>query len=250
MMDVLWCRQVFFHSTLSIYFSSMECIGLENVPQHGPVIFTGNHMNQFVDAAVIVVTCPRKVGFLVAEKSMRKPIIGDFARALGSVGVSRPQDYAKRGAGAVTLQGLRVLGRDTQFTRQFKPGDKLRPGRSAESYRLSVLSDTEALLVEEVGEASPLHEPQGVELSYDVLEHVDQALVFRHVHAALADGNCIGIFPEGGSHDHTDLLPLKAGVSVIAFGALDKYDVNARIVPVGLNYFRGTHSTSLQSPCH
>lgn len=88
--------------------------------------------------------------------------------------------------------------------------------------------------------------------------------MYRHVHAALKDGNCIGIFPEGGSHDQTDLLPLKAGVSAIAFGALEKYDVNVRIgpscpsaclsspitphhfivlycivVPVGLNYFRG-----------
>jgi 1-acyl-sn-glycerol-3-phosphate acyltransferase len=50
-----------------------------------------------VDAAVIVITCPRKVGFLVAEKSMKKAIIGDFARAVGSIGVARPQDYAKKG---------------------------------------------------------------------------------------------------------------------------------------------------------
>lgn len=29
----------------------------------------------------------------------------------------------------------------------------------------------------------------------------------------------MGIFPEGGSHDRTDLLPLKAGVAVIALEA-------------------------------
>ena len=33
--------------------------------------------------------------------------------------------------------------------------------------------------------------------------------MFSAVHAALANGGCIGIFPEGGSHDRTDLLPLK-----------------------------------------
>jgi glycerol-3-phosphate O-acyltransferase/dihydroxyacetone phosphate acyltransferase len=49
----------------------------------------------------------------------------------------------------------------------------------------------------------------------------------------------LGIFPEGGSHDNTDLLPLKVGVAAIAFGVLEKYDVNVPIVPVGLNYFRG-----------
>ncbi len=39
-------------------------------------------------------------------------------------------------------------------------------------------------------------------------------MVFDH----LLDDGCIGIFPEGGSHD---LLPLKAGVAVMALGAMD-----------------------------
>lgn len=170
---VYFCVKVFFHSTLSIYFSSMEFIGLENIPQHGPVIFTGNHMNQFVDAAVIVVTCPRKVGFLVAEKSMKKAIIGDFARAVGSIGVSRPQDYAKRGPGQIRLRGLRLEGRDTALG-ALKPGDKIRPGRSPESYKLVVHGDEAAELVEELGEPSPLSEPQDTWMDYDILEHVDQ----------------------------------------------------------------------------
>ena len=33
--------------------------------------------------------------------------------------------------------------------------------------------------------------------------------MFDKVHAALAKGECLGIFPEGGSHDNTHLLPLK-----------------------------------------
>ena len=37
---------MFFQSIFSIYFSSMEFIGLENIPPYGPVIFTCNHMNQ------------------------------------------------------------------------------------------------------------------------------------------------------------------------------------------------------------
>ena len=43
-------------------------------------------------------------------------------------------------------------------------------------------------------------------------------MVFDH----LLDDGCIGIFPEGGSHDRPDLLPLKAGVAVMALGAMDK----------------------------
>ena len=42
----------------------------------------------------------------------------------------------------------------------------------------------------------------------------------------------------GGSHDRTDLLPLKAGVSLMALGAMaDHPDVHVKIVPVGLSYF-------------
>lgn len=42
----------------------------------------------------------------------------------------------------------------------------------------------------------------------------------------------------GGSHDRTDLLPLKAGVSLMALGAMaDNPKLKVRIVPVGLSYF-------------
>jgi len=35
--------------------------------------------------------------------------------------------------------------------------------------------------------------------------------MFDKVHSALAGGKNLCIFPEGGSHDNTDLLPLKVG---------------------------------------
>jgi glycerol-3-phosphate O-acyltransferase/dihydroxyacetone phosphate acyltransferase len=42
----------------------------------------------------------------------------------------------------------------------------------------------------------------------------------------------------GGSHDRTDLLPLKAGVSLMALGAMaSDPDCKVKIVPVGLSYF-------------
>lgn len=99
-----------------------------------------------------------------------------------------------------------------------------------------IISDTR---VELVIEDSLSDEPQGDWLTYDILGHVDQNDMFSKVHQALSEGRCMGIFPEGGSHDNTHLLPLKAGIAVIAFGTLEKYDVNVSIVPVGLNYFRG-----------
>lgn len=60
--DVIYrSARVFLHSVLSISFKSVEIVGLDNVPTEGPVIFTGNHANQFVDGLVVMMTSPRKV---------------------------------------------------------------------------------------------------------------------------------------------------------------------------------------------
>lgn len=63
---------------MSIFFSSMEVLGKQNIPEHGPVIFTGNHMNQFVDGAIMMITNPKRVGFLVAEKSFKTMVVGEY----------------------------------------------------------------------------------------------------------------------------------------------------------------------------
>lgn len=231
--------KVFFHSLISIFFSSVEVLGRQHIPEHGPVIFTGNHMNQFVDAAVMVITSPLRVGFLVAEVSFKKAIIGVLARAAGGIPVSRPQDMAKKGPGQVQLVGLKMIGEGTAFN-SLKKGDKLRPGRSPNAYRVrTIVSDTEVELGEEKGESSPQDEPQNTMMDYDILSAVDQSKMFDTVQGELARGKCLGIFPEGGSHDRTDLLPLKVGVAAIAFGVHDKFERNVPIIPVGLNYFRG-----------
>ncbi len=39
--------------------------------------------------------------------------------------------------------------------------------------------------------------------------------MFDTVQNELAKGKCLGIFPEGGSHDRTDLLPLKVPFFVL-----------------------------------
>ena len=71
------------------------------------------------------------------------------------------------------------------------------------------------------------------------MPHIDLQDTFKNVLEKLSSGGTIGIFPEGGSHDRTDLLPLKVGVSLIAYAQLDSGN-NFPIIPVGLNYFR-TH---------
>lgn len=124
-----------------------------------------------------------------------------------------------------------MIGDGTAFTR-LRHGDKIRPGRSPEMYRVrEIISDTEAVLAEDKGEVSPLSEAQyqgeGNWVSYDILESIDQTAMFHHVHSALASGQCLGIFPEGGSHDRTDLLPLKVHPHIysVVFSVLQPFNV-------------------------
>jgi 1-acyl-sn-glycerol-3-phosphate acyltransferase len=58
--------------------------------------------------------------------------------------------------------------------------------------------------------------------------------MFRAVHAALAGGAAVGIFPEGLSHDEPTLAPLRTGAARIALGAHTLSRRSFPIVPVGL----------------
>lgn len=56
---------------------------------------------------------------------------------------------------------------------------------------------------------------------------------------ALHNNQCIGIFPEGGSHDQTKLLPLKPGVSIMALGSMLKFpNLKVNVIGCGLKYFK------------
>jgi len=80
---------------------------------------------------------------------------------------------------------------------------------------------------------------QDCEYEFLIIPKIDQSDVYQHVWAHLGSGGCLGIFPEGGSHDNTRLLPFKAGVSLMALGTTMKYDKLVSIIPCGLKYFKG-----------
>ena len=50
------------------FFESITVLGLHNIPKKGPVIFCGNHNNQFVDGSIAFFTSNRDVQFMVAAK--------------------------------------------------------------------------------------------------------------------------------------------------------------------------------------
>uniref|UniRef100_A0A6B2L0W6 Phospholipid/glycerol acyltransferase domain-containing protein n=1 Tax=Arcella intermedia TaxID=1963864 RepID=A0A6B2L0W6_9EUKA len=206
---------------------------LEEIPPDAAVVFVGNHQNQFMDAALLLGHCPRSVGFLVAQKSM-KGVIGFFARLFNSIPVARPQDTAKNGPGTITFtQGSNVLtGVGTKFITLNVGKQSICPKGEDPIRVKEVVSDTELILLD-----IPKKSAQNV--PYKIFDKMDQSQVYSEVWKRLEHGGSIGIFPEGGSHDRTELLPLKAGVALMALGAMAKSGVSVYVVPCGLNYFSG-----------
>lgn len=145
-----------------------------------------------------------------------------------------------------SLKKLTIHGRDGFTTSAFRVGDKLRPMGTATGVKvLKILDDTSCIVdvtaVSEADMATIFSTSENSEnRTYDILKHVDLHSMFEKVLDRLARGGVFGIFPEGGSHDRTDLLPLKVGVALIAYSALERDGISVPIVPVGLNYFR-TH---------
>ncbi|KEP66565.1 UNVERIFIED_CONTAM: glycerol-3-phosphate-acyltransferase [Hammondia hammondi] len=83
---------------------------------------------------------------------------------------------------------------------------------------------------------------------YKILPKIEQREVYEAVTHSLVDGDCIGIFPEGGSHDRTTLLPLKPGVAIMAIGGAAA-GADVMIVPVGLVY-HNPHKTQSRATIH
>ncbi len=66
---------------------------------------------------------------------------------------------------------------------------------------------------------------------------LDNDAAFTALTAVLARGEAMGIFPEGLSHDDSQLKRLKTGAARIAFDAATKHpDIRIRVVPSGLTY--------------
>ena len=188
---------------------------------------------------VIRTEAHRRIAFLIAEKSMRRKFIGKIARMAGAVPVGRALDSTKPGSGKVympdpTNEPLLVRGVGTHFKSEAQIGGLLVlptvDGTAANTEIADILSDEEIKLKKEFKGDIPLkqltgrsfgNEPAtqdgGIEgdefegTPYKTAPKVDQSVVYDAVFERLQAGGCVGIFPEGGSHDRTELLPLKGG---------------------------------------
>lgn len=240
---VVWLFLKIFH----LFFREIRSRGAFRIPTEGPVIFVAApHANQFIDPMLVMqqikTEAGRRVSFLIAEKSLHRKFIGTVARLALAIGVVRAQDNLKPASGKIFIDfdtnPLLVRGQGTKFTKELKVKGLLGLPNSLGNAEIDqIISDTELLLRKEYKNSKGRAlASQGT--TYKFAPHVDQSSVYRYVFEHLNKGGCIGIFPEGGSHDRSDLLPLKAGVAIMALGAIEAYpDCNVKIVAVGMNYF-------------
>ncbi|CZT40927.1 probable CTR1 suppressor protein [Rhynchosporium secalis] len=273
-----WVYDVFlwtFSILVDLFFREVHPRGSWKVPRRGPVIFVAApHANQFVDPLILMRTlrteCHRRAAFLIAAKSMNRWLIGWFARKVGAVPVGRALDMVKPGSGTIYLPDpindpLLVRGVGTRFDgEEVQIGGLLVlpsiNGTAANAEVEEVISATEIKLKKPFKGQAAMQQLTGREdvdsngrfadqtvkggpdgfsgSKYKTAPKVDQTQVYDAVFDRLSAGGAVGIFPEGGSHDRTELLPLKAGVAIMALGALAASpDSGLKIVPCGMNYF-------------
>ena len=183
----------------------------------------------------------RRISWLIAEKSFKRPFIGLLARNMGSVPVARAMDNMKPGAGTVYLPDpvnnptlLRGVGTNFEGPGFEPEGTVALPTINGTSHSTAIreIRGPEELILKKpfvskdplfqltgrrditddgqfTGDASDTNLSEFKGSKFKVAPHVDQTAVYDAVFSRLAAGGCVGIFPEGGSHDRPDLLPLK-----------------------------------------
>ncbi|CXJ18735.1 glycerol-3-phosphate 1-O-acyltransferase, putative [Plasmodium berghei] len=219
---------------VSSLFGDVNIINPENVPLYGSVIFVGNHNNQFIDACVLVASIPRQVKFIVAEKSMKRAVIGELARVAGCISVKRPEDLKFKGIGRIywNTGDTKIKGINTRFKLDVQIGDKLMTQNKIFSVT-KIESEIELILQDPIN-INCEDKVNGV--PFKIVPKINQSEVYNLVTHSLKNGDTIGIFPEGGSHDRTNLLPLKPGVAIMTLCALADGIEDVSIIPVGLSY--------------
>jgi glycerol-3-phosphate O-acyltransferase/dihydroxyacetone phosphate acyltransferase len=185
----------------------------------------------------------RRIHFLIAEKSMKRRFVGTMAGLSGAVSVGRAMDTMKPAPGKIYLPDpvndpCLVRGVGTNFEKEpFQVGGTLYLPRvediSASSEIGEILGPEELRLKRPFRGGIAMQQltgrndmtkdgkfvngaenqkgcaPDFEGTNFLVAPKLNQKEVYDKVHAVLHAGGSVGIFPEGGSHDRTDLLPLK-----------------------------------------
>lgn len=204
---------------------------------------------QFVDSLVLMRVirseAHRRISWLIAEKSFRRKFIGLLARGIGTLPVARAMDNLKPGTGTIYLPDpinqptvLRGVGTNFDSAPFEKEGTIALPTINGTSHSAAIaeINGPEELILKKpfahrdalsqltgrkdidsegnfTGDAADKN-PEFKGTKFKVAPHVDQTAVYKAVFARLNAGGCVGIFPEGGSHDRPSLLPLKGKIQL------------------------------------
>ncbi|KAF1991889.1 putative glycerol-3-phosphate O-acyltransferase [Aulographum hederae CBS 113979] len=259
-----------FSIVLDLFFREVHPRSSWKIPKKGPVLFVAApHANQFLDplilGGIVRREAKRRIAFLIAEKSMRRKFVGWASAQVGALPVGRALDSTKAVPGKIYLPDPEgdptlVRGVGTKFDHpDFQVGGLLVlptiSGQTGSSEIMEIMGPEEIrvkkpfkgeIAIKQLTGKGPELEGEKNEgekgefqgTNFKVAPKVDQNAVYDAVFEKLNSGGCVGIFPEGGSHDRTELLPLKAGVAIMALGALAvNPDSGLKIIPCGMNYF-------------
>ena len=83
------------------YYRDIELVGLEHIPEDGPVLLASNHPNALVDALVIGCTIQRRVTLTAKATLTENPITRTLLRAAGVVPLRRTSDATRLGGDGV-----------------------------------------------------------------------------------------------------------------------------------------------------
>ena len=239
--------KLFLRQITGNYFRNIHVDQVENMPLSGPTILCCNHSNQFMDAMLLISHCPRPLSFCFAASSFSKPLVGYLAKKINVIPVNRAEDLKIGGKGKIIMTSdTDIKGFGTKFISEIKKNKNFKLGIHSllimKKYIVMVekVIDEENIKVRSDPNTYELikKENKDKKLNYQFIPKLDNSLMFKETTKKLIEGKAICIFPEGTSHDNTDLLKLKPGVAYIALEAMANYGVkNIKLLSCGLSYF-------------
>ena len=77
---------------LEVFYRRIEIVGIEHLPEGGPLIVAANHQNALVDPMLLLGLVPRPMVPVAKAPLFRHPVIGPFLRMVGALPVLRRQE--------------------------------------------------------------------------------------------------------------------------------------------------------------
>ncbi|GAV52674.1 hypothetical protein ZYGR_0AG06650 [Zygosaccharomyces rouxii] len=258
------CVIALLNALFTIFFREIKMRGEHKMPPQGvpTLLVCAPHANQFIDPSLVMVKArqmaqgsrSRQVCYIMAEVSLKKKILGLFGRLTGAIAVPRAQDNLKFVDQRIKIyapdldnEPRLIKGRvdgdglDSPGFTKFVPKSLIGlPNFLGNAQVESIVDDYTIVLRQpfKFQENATIRKLLERGTNFKYADKIDNSKTFQNVFDHLRTKGCVGIFPEGGSHDRPSMLPLKAGVAIMALGAAAADpSMKVAVVPCGLHYF-------------